>query len=113
MTANLRLALDLLQSPAFKPLKVEISDPALSAISDGTLDTWIRSNLASCLHTHNSTAMGLASDPNAVVDQRCRVHGVERLRVADVGIIPSIRHGPAATAVMIGERVADMIDDDS
>ena len=51
------------------------------------------------------------SEPDAVIDQRCRVHGVEGLRVADVGIVPAIRNGPNATAVMIGERAAAFFDD--
>jgi len=56
--------------------------------------------------------MGPASNPDAVVDQRGRVHGVEGLRVADISIVPRIRRGPAATAVMIGERMAALIDDE-
>jgi predicted dehydrogenase (TIGR03970 family) len=112
MTANLRLALELLSSPAFKPLKIQWTAPAGDDTSDAALRRWITANLATALHTHNSTPMGVASDPDAVVDQRCRVHGVEGLRVADVGILPAIRTGPAATAVMIGERVAALVDDD-
>ncbi len=112
MTSNLRLAIELLSSSAFKPLKVQFSAPADDDTSDTALREWIRTNLATCLHTHNTTPMGAASDPDAVVDQRCRVHGVEGLRVADVGIVPAVRTGPAATAVMIGERVAALVNDE-
>ena len=43
----------------------------------------------------------------AVVDQHGRVYGVEGLRVVDISIMPTIvGRGPAATAVMIAERVA-------
>jgi choline dehydrogenase-like flavoprotein len=39
------------------------------------------------------------------------VHGIEGLRIADLSIMPEItRRGPAATAVMIGERVAALIE---
>ena len=81
-------------------------------LSEETVQTWIRANLSTALHTVNSTHMGPASDPMAVVDQRCRVHGVEGLRVADISIIPHIRRGPAATAVMVVERVAALVDDE-
>ena len=81
--------------------------------SDEALHAWIRSNLGTSLHTHNTTRMGAASDPSAVVDQHCRVHGVEGLRVADIGIIPLIRRGPAASAVMVGERVAGLVENGS
>ena len=47
------------------------------------------------------------SGDSAVVDQHCRVHGVENLRVVDTSIMPTVvRRCPAATAVMIGERAA-------
>lgn len=111
MTANLRLALRITHSTPFTPLGLDVLAGVTGDSSDELLQEWIRSNLATCLHTHNTTAMGAASDAGAVVDQRCRVHGVEGLRVADVGIIPFIRNGPAATAVMIGERVAALIDE--
>jgi predicted dehydrogenase (TIGR03970 family) len=113
LVANLRIALELLESGPFRPLQLSIYDGLSTAMPDDELARWIRANLQSCMHTHNSTAMGPASDPAAVVDQRCRVHGVEGLRVADVGIVPFVRTGPAATAVMIGERVAALVEEDA
>jgi choline dehydrogenase-like flavoprotein len=44
------------------------------------------------------------------VDQYGKVHGVEGLRIADTSILPTApRRGPAATAVLIGERIADFM----
>jgi choline dehydrogenase-like flavoprotein len=55
--------------------------------------------------------MGPDSDPDAVVDQYCRVRGVERLRVVDTSIWPeTVRRCPNATAVMTGERAAAFFD---
>ncbi|HEX9868604.1 MAG TPA: GMC oxidoreductase [Candidatus Tectomicrobia bacterium] len=52
--------------------------------------------------------MGPASDPMAVVDQFCRVHGLEGLRVVDVSVMPDvIRANTNTTVMMIAERVAD------
>jgi choline dehydrogenase len=54
--------------------------------------------------------MGPASDNMAVVDQYCRVHDVEGLRVADASIIPYVTQANTnATAIMIGESLADWI----
>jgi choline dehydrogenase-like flavoprotein len=54
--------------------------------------------------------MGPADDPMAVVDQHCRLRGVENLRVADASIIPTIpRANINLTCIMIGEHVADWI----
>jgi choline dehydrogenase-like flavoprotein len=49
----------------------------------------------------------------AVVYQYGRVHGLTGLRVADTSILPwAPSRGPAATAIMIGERMADFIKSD-
>ena len=48
--------------------------------------------------------------PMAVVDDSLRVKGMERLRVIDASIMPTVVSGNTnATAIMIGEKGADMI----
>ncbi len=111
LVANLRVALEILESPEFRRMGVKVVDPTPSGnVTDNELGTWIREHLNSSAHTTSTARMGTADDPTAVVDQNCRVYGVQGLRVADVSIMPTIvRRGPAATAVMIGERAADLI----
>jgi choline dehydrogenase len=54
--------------------------------------------------------MGPANDPTAVVDDQLRVHGLERLRIADSSVIPSIPSANiCAATMMIGEKAADII----
>ena len=61
-------------------------------------------------HLSGTCKMGPASDPMAVVDQFGRVHGIENLRVADASVMPDvIRANTNLTTIMIGERVADWI----
>ena len=61
-------------------------------------------------HPGCTCAIGAADNPTAVVDPRCRVYGVEGLRVADASIMPRL---PTANTniptIMIGERAADFI----
>ena len=61
-------------------------------------------------HISGTCKMGPASDSLTVVDQYCRVHGLEGLRVVDASIMPDvIRANTNATTIMIGERAADFI----
>ena len=56
-------------------------------------------------------------DPMAVVDDRLRVHGVERLRVLDASIMPKLTkltsRNTNAPAIMIGEKGVDPIKEDA
>ena len=78
--------------------------------SDASLDSWLDRNVGVAGHTCGTCKMGPASDPTAVVDQYCRVHGMEGLRVIDASIMPEItRANTNATIIMIAERAADFI----
>jgi len=52
----------------------------------------------------------MGSDELAVVDERLRVHGIKRLRIADASIMPKLISGNTnAPAIMIAEKCADML----
>jgi choline dehydrogenase len=54
--------------------------------------------------------MGPDTDPMAVVSDRLQVHGLERLRVVDASVMPSmISANTYATTMAIAEKGADMI----
>ncbi|OBG60131.1 MULTISPECIES: mycofactocin system GMC family oxidoreductase MftG [unclassified Mycobacterium] len=62
-------------------------------------------------HLCGTAPMGPDTDPRAVVDPRCRVHGVDNLWVIDGSILPAITsRGPHATIVMLGHRAAEFVD---
>jgi choline dehydrogenase len=63
-------------------------------------------------HTGGTCKMG--SDPLAVVDERLRVRGVNRLRVVDASIMPHLTSGNTnAPSIMIGMKGGAMIKDDA
>ncbi|MDP6482396.1 MAG: GMC family oxidoreductase N-terminal domain-containing protein [Nitrospinota bacterium] len=75
---------------------------------------YARTTYDSFHHGVGTCMMGPGSDPMAVVDDRLRVHGMENLRVADASIMPVIPHSPTNNfSLMIGERLADFIREDS
>jgi choline dehydrogenase-like flavoprotein len=112
MRECVRAAVELLDSPQFRRIGARATglDPRV-ACDDAQLDAWIHRHMSTAFHTSRTCRMGGSADDFAVVDQQCRVHGLEGLRVVDVSIMPTlVRRGPNATAVMIGERAAALMD---
>jgi choline dehydrogenase-like flavoprotein len=61
-------------------------------------------------HPIGTAKMGLPSDPMAVVDAELRVMGLERLRVVDASVMPTITSGNTNTpTIMIADKAAEMI----
>ena len=61
-------------------------------------------------HPVGTAKMGLPSDPSAVVDERLRVIGLERLRVIDASVMPTITAGNTNTpTIMIAEKGARFV----
>jgi choline dehydrogenase len=111
MREGVRLAAELLRASSFAPLvahRTGLPDAVLSV--DADLDRWIRAHLTTAIHLAGTVRMGPDTDPGAVVDQWLRVRAVAGLRVVDTSVMPQVTsRGPAATAVMIGERAAELM----
>jgi choline dehydrogenase len=72
-----------------------------------TADSYIRRTVSHYFHAAGTAPMGPDDDPGAVVDQWCRVRGVDGLRVADASVMPTLpRANTNLTCVVIGHRVA-------
>ena len=109
MREGVRLCLGLLEHDAYKDI-VEfcITPTDQDLVSDDALDQWLMQNVTTTQHISGTCKMGPDSDPMAVIDQYCKVRGVEGLRVVDVSVLPDcIRANTNATTIMIAERVAD------
>ena len=109
---GIRMAARLLESDAYKDVVDHRIHPANDILAnDDALDLWMRQTVGTARHVSGTCKMGPDSDPMAVVDQQCRVKGIQGLWVADASVMPRIpRSGGAhATVIMIGERVVDWI----
>ena len=108
---GLRLAVSLAGHPDFDDILAERVGPSDEVIeSDDTLDEWIMREATTGQHISGTCKMGPASDPMAVVDQHGGVHGLDGLRVVDASIMPDcIRANTNVTTMMIGERISDLI----
>src|SRR5216684_1671734 len=63
-------------------------------------------------HPSGTLRMGADGDELAVVDERCRLRGIDRLYVADASVMPTIpRANINLPTMMIGERVAEFVRD--
>ena len=111
MREGVRMGVQLLKHPAYRDIIAErIAPTDEDMASDETLDAWMLKNVGTSYHNSGTCKMGPASDSMAVVDQHCRVHGLERLRVVDASVMPDVvRATINATVIMIGERATDLI----
>ena len=106
-----RRTVAIFEHPAFKDLLAERLSPTDADLADDTaLDAWLQQNAGIAGHTSVTCKMGPASDPTAVVDQFCNVHGLRNLRVVDAAVMPDIvRANTNATIIMMAERAAEFI----
>jgi choline dehydrogenase len=101
--AGTRIALDIAGQQALK-LYTETNYQAPASGSDADLRAFARRRTHSIFHAAGTCAMG------SVVDADLKVLGIDGLRVVDVSIMPTVGRGaPNASAIMIGERAADLV----
>jgi choline dehydrogenase len=110
LTRAIRLVREILaQAPIARFTGAEIS-PGRDVQTDEQIFRWMRRTLRGAYHPVGTCRMGAANDPDAVVDPRLRVRGVEALRVVDASVMPRITTGNTnAPTIMIAEKAADMI----
>jgi choline dehydrogenase len=108
LRTSVRLTREILAQSALAPFRGEELSPGAHTQSDADIDEFIRRGVETCYHPVGTCRMGTAND--CVVDEQCRVRGVERLRVVDASIMPTIVSGNTnAPTIMIAEKASDLI----
>ena len=105
---GMKLLRRIMCQPAMRRYIAEERAPDPRCTSDAELLEFARATGTTVFHPTSTCRMG--RDPTAVVDDRLRVHGIERLRVVDGSVMPTVVSGNTnAAIVMIAEKGADMI----
>ena len=88
---------------------LEELQPGRACRTDEEVLADFRARAATVFHACCTCAMGTNPD-TSVVDPTLRVHGLERLRVVDASVFPSVTSGNTnAPTIMVAEKAADLI----
>jgi choline dehydrogenase len=106
---GLRMCATIAESPALRGVIGKIARPVgARQLDDTTLEEALNTLSHTLYHPVGTCRMG--SDDASVVDPQLRVRGIDRLRVADASVMPTIIRGHThAPSVLIGEKAADLI----
>jgi choline dehydrogenase len=108
----IRLARTIARAPALSRFRPEeyLPGPDVPDDNDEALARAAGDIGTTIFHPVGTAKMGLESDPQAVVDERLRVFGVQGLRVIDASVMPTITSGNTnSPTMMIAEKGAAMV----
>src|SRR6185312_15504461 len=112
VVAGMKLLRGIMEKPAMRRYIAEERAPGPACDSDADLLAYARATGTTVYHPTSTCRMG--PDPQAVVDERLRVRGIEGLRVIDGSVMPTVVSGNTnAAVIMIAEKGADMILEDA
>jgi choline dehydrogenase len=112
---SIRVARRVVAQPAFARYKPVEYLPGPSVGDDDAALIKAAADIGTTIfHPVGTAKMGRATDAMAVVDERLRLIGIERLRVVDASVMPTITSGNTnAPTMMIAEKGAAMIREDA
>jgi len=108
--ASLRFARRLIATaPLGEKIDTELL-PGVATVDDAALAAYCGQTVKTNYHPVGTARMGHDGDPDAVLDTRLRVRGIEGLRVIDCAAMPAIPSGNTNAPVMaLASRAVDFI----
>jgi choline dehydrogenase-like flavoprotein len=105
---GLKIARAITQAPALARHIARETLPGPQIASDAQLEADIRARAETIYHPVGTCRMG--QDRDAVVDARLRVRGIDKLRVVDGSIMPTVISGNTNLPILaMAEKAADLI----
>ena len=102
----------VMNSKAYRKYEPEELRPGINITDNEALATEAGKFANTIFHPVSTCRMG--KDENAVVNDRLVAHGLTNLRIVDASVMPHITSGNTnAPTIMIAEKAADMIIEDS
>jgi choline dehydrogenase len=112
LIAGVKMGREIFAQSGLDPYRAEEFQPGAAVKTDAELEHWIRAKCETIYHPVGTCKMGPDNDTMAVVDNQCRVRGLEGLRVVDASVMPTLVGGNTnAPTIMIAERVAGFMQD--
>jgi len=110
LLAGMKLARRLLATKPLAPYYDREDFPGPQVKTDAELLAAAKQRGTTTFHPAGTCRMGPARDPTAVVDHELRLHGIERLRVVDASIMPSMLSANLnAATLMLADKASDLI----
>ena len=108
IVSGLEMLREIYRQPAFRDLWEAETLPGPERMSREDLWKFASSLGGTVFHPTSTCRMG--SDARSVVDPQLRVRGVERLRVIDASVMPSVTSANTnAATIMVAEKGAEMV----
>jgi choline dehydrogenase len=108
LVEGVKLIRKMARTPSLTPYVAEEINPGPECNSEEDFVEHCRKSALSLLHAAGTCRMGVRAD--AVVDPHLRIHGLDRLRVIDASVMPTIVSGNTnAATIMIAEKGADFL----
>jgi choline dehydrogenase-like flavoprotein len=112
LIGGMRIARSIIEQPAMDRYRAYEMNPGPEVNTDDEWLNFARRNGQTIYHAIGTCSMG--KGPQAVVDERLKVYGLEGLRVVDASIMPTmVSANTQAAVLMIAEKGADLIKADA
>ena len=112
MISGIRQIRQIMNAPPMAARVLAEDVPGIGVVTDDDILRFMEETGNSAHHQGGTCRMG--RDPLAVVDERLRLRGLERLRVVDASIMPHLTSGNTnAPTIMIGVKGGAMIREDA